>query len=230
MTGNDIFYAFLPPSLTNDEKRPLSVPSVMLLFSKMQDLEQVARSVIERFSLLIRQVIQKNLYHDDDIDLEDIEQEVRLRIWIFLKNGKNVKNLPSYIKKVAYSTTIDELRKLMKQRPSGETENLRRIFIGSGLVSRYARDFSPEAKAEDCENKETIMKLINSLSENRKKVLQLYLEGKSIDDICTSLNWEKPRVRHLFYRGIDDLKEKGRFLLQGIPGNYPENWPPGEKS
>jgi RNA polymerase sigma factor (sigma-70 family) len=201
----------------------------MILFPDVQDLEQNTRVVIERFSVLIRQVIQRNLHRDDDIDLEDIEQEVRLRIWKFLKNGKNVKNLPSYIKKVAYSTTIDELRKLMKQRPSGGPESLKRILIESSLVTGTMRDFSPEAKAEDREARETIMQLVNSLSENRKKVLQLYLEGKSIDDICTSLNWEKPRVRHLFYRGIDDLKERGRFLLKDMAGNYPGNWPPGTK-
>src|SRR4030065_2630522 len=100
----------------------------------MQDLEQRTKAVIERFSLLIKQVIQKNLHRSDVVDLEDIEQEVRLKIWAFLKKGKNVQNLPSYIKKVAYSTTIDELRKMMKQRPSGDAEKRKRILRGCALT------------------------------------------------------------------------------------------------
>lgn len=201
----------------------------MIISRKMQDLEQSTKAVIERFSLLIRKVIQSNVHRSDDVDLEDIEQEVRLKIWAFLKKGKNVQNLPSYIKRVAYSTTIDELRKMMKQRPSGEPEKLRRIFAGASQVARPAKEYSPEAGVEDYESKESILALVDSLSENRKKVLRLYLAGQSIDEICVSLNWEKPKVRHLFYRGIDDLKEKTRFLQGEVAGNFPGLWPPGGK-
>jgi RNA polymerase sigma factor (sigma-70 family) len=199
----------------------------MIISGKMQDLEQDTRAVIDRFSLLIKKVIQGHLHRSDDIDLEDIEQEVRLKIWVFLKKGKNVQNLPSYIKKVAYSTTIDELRKMMKQRPSGEAEKLKRIFAGAALLGGPDKDYSPEAGIEDSEAREKILALVDSLSENRKKVLRLYLAGLSIDEICTSLNWEKPKVRHLFYRGIDDLKEKTRFLRGSVGGSIPGAWPPG---
>lgn len=195
----------------------------------MQDLDRRTREVIERFSLLIKQVIQKNLHRSDVVDLEDIEQEVRLKIWAFLKKGKNVQNLPSYIKKVAYSTTIDELRKMMKQRPSGEPESLRRIFAGAALLSGPVKDFAPEAGVEDSEARETILALVDSLSENRKKVLRLYMAGLSIDEISMSLNWEKPKVRHLFYRGIDDLKEKTRFLQGSAARIFPDSWHPGGK-
>ena len=195
----------------------------------MQDLEQSTKAVIERFSLLIRKVIQSNLHRSDDVDLEDIEQEVRLKIWAFLKKGKNVQNLPSYIKRVAYSTTIDELRKMMKQRPSGEPEKLRRMFAGASQVARPAKEYSPEAGVEDYESKESILALVDSLSENRRKVLRLYLAGQSIDEICMSLHWEKPKVRHLFYRGIDDLKEKTRFLQGSVAGDLPGLWPPAGK-
>jgi len=201
----------------------------MIISGKMQDLEQSTKAVIDRFSLLIKKVIQGHLHRSDDIDLEDIEQEVRLKIWAFLKKGKNVQNLPSYIKKVAYSTTIDELRKMIKQRPSGEAEMLKRIFAGSALMSRPVKDFYPEAGIEDTEAREKILALVDSLSENRKKVLRLYLEGLSIDEISASLHWEKPRVRHLFYRGIDDLKEKTRFLRGSVGGSIPGSWTPRGK-
>ena len=174
----------------------------------MQDLERSTKDVIDRFSVLIRKVIQGHLHRSDDLDLEDIEQEVRLKIWTFLKKGKDVKNLSSYIKKIAYSTTIDELRKMMKQRPTGETDKLKGIFAGAALMSGPVKDFSPEAGIDDTETREKVLALVDSLSENKKKVLRLYISGLSIDEICASLKWEKTRVRHLFYRGIDDLREK----------------------
>jgi RNA polymerase sigma factor (sigma-70 family) len=186
----------------------------------MSDVEQDTKAVIERFSLLVRQVIQKNIHRGDDIDLEDIEQEVRLKIWTFLKKGKKVQNLPSYIKRVAYSTTIDELRRMNKQRPPGQPESLRRMFAGTAQVCGPARDASPEAGFEDEEAKETIFTLVNSLSENRKRVLKLYLAGMSIEEISEFLKLEKPNVRHLFYRAIDDLKEKSRIGNRPEAGNY----------
>jgi RNA polymerase sigma factor (sigma-70 family) len=188
------------------------------------------KAVIEQFSVLIKQVIQKNLHRNDDVDLEDIEQEVRFKIWVFLKKGKKIQNFPSYIKKIAYSTTIDELRKMMKDMPTGKPENLRRVFSGASLVSSGPlSDFSPEAGLEGLEAKESIRALVNSLSKDRKKVLELYLKGLSIDEICSSLHWGKPRVRHLFYRGLDDLRGKSYFLQGNVAGNSHGNLPPGAR-
>ena len=112
---------------------------------KCKTFEQSVKVVTEQFSMLVKQVIQKNLHRNDDVDLEDIEQEVRLKIWKFLKKGKKVDNLASYIKRVAYSTTIDELRRMMKQRPSRDLESLKTVFNGTrGLSSRVmAGDYSP---------------------------------------------------------------------------------------
>jgi len=193
----------------------------MILSDKMPNLEQSTGAVIEKFARLVRQVIQNNLHRSDDIDLEDIEQEVRLKIWTFLKKGKEVENLPSYIKRVAYSTTIDELRKMNKQRPPGQPESLRRVFDGAALMSGPAGESSPEAGLEAEETKETIFALVNSLSENRKRVLKLYLAGLSIEDISSSLKLDKPNVRHLLYRGIDDLKEKSRLHNGRAAESYP---------
>lgn len=174
----------------------------------MQDLEERTKDIVGRFALLIRQVIQKNLHRGDGIDLEDIEQEVRLRIWTLLKKGKKVENLPSYIKKVAYSTTIDELRKAMKQRPSNQPEEMKRVLSGASLISSPGGDFSPEGRLEQNEIRDTVRAMVETLSDGRRKVLELFLTGQNIEEICASLKWEKARVRHLFYRGIDDLKQK----------------------
>jgi RNA polymerase sigma-70 factor (ECF subfamily) len=56
--------------------------------------------------------------------------------------------------------------------------------------------------------RESLKELIDSLGENRKQVLRLYLVGMSIEEICEFFDWDKTKVRHLLYRGIDDLKEK----------------------
>jgi RNA polymerase sigma factor (sigma-70 family) len=176
----------------------------------LKDLDREIESVIEKFALLVRQVIRKHVYQGDGIDLEDIEQEVRLKIWKFLKKGNKVENLPSYIKKVAYSTTIDELRRMRTQKPSREPETLKRVFLGTGQLSGEKIDFSPETGLDGAEARRSIGALVETLSEDRKTVINLFLSGMSIEEMSKSLNWDRTRIRHLYYRGLDDLKNRSR--------------------
>ncbi len=196
----------------------------------MPNLEERTRAVVERYALLISRVIQNNLHSGDGVDREDIEQEVRLRIWTFLKKGKKIENLPSYIKRVAYSTTIDELRKAMKQRPSRQPEDMKRLLSETGLVSAPGGDYSPEKRLEQIEARDTVRAMVGTLSGNRRKVLELFLTGLDIEEICDSLKWEKARVRHLFYRGIDDLKQRSRSAADGPDHHLPDAAPPGVRS
>jgi RNA polymerase sigma factor (sigma-70 family) len=196
----------------------------------MKDIEQDTKAVIEQFSLLIRKVIQRNLHRGDGIDLEDVEQEVRVKIWTFLKKGKKIDNLPSYIKRVAYSQTIDELRKAMKQRPSSEPESLRRVFSGADQITAAPMDLSPESRLDERETRESLGSMVDSLSENRRKVLRLFLKGLTIEEISSSLQWDKTTVRHLFYRGIDDLRELRRSQAENAGPPLSENPAPGTRS
>lgn len=195
----------------------------------MTDIEQDTKAVIEQFSLLIRQVIQRNLHRSDGIDLEDVEQEVRVKIWTFLKKGKKIDNLPSYIKRVAYSKTIDELRKAMKQRPSSEPESLKRVFSGADQITDPPADLYPESRLDESETRESLGGMVDSLSENRRKVLRLFLKGLTIEEISSALQWDKATVRHLFYRGIDDLRECHRSQAENA-GRISENPTPGIRS
>jgi RNA polymerase sigma-70 factor (ECF subfamily) len=180
----------------------------------MQDIESHLQHIIDKFSSLIRYVIAANLHKTDDVNLEDVEQEVKIKIWKFLKKGKKVDNLPSYIKRVAYTATIDELRKMRKQNPTSETAGLKNIYSMSRIKDLGNPDNSPEIPLEEWEIRESLKEWINSLGENRKQVLRLYLVGMSVEEICEFFDWDKTKVRHLLYRGIDDLKEKMHWNQQ----------------
>lgn len=174
----------------------------------MREIESQVKEIVEKFSSLIRYVISKNLHKTDQVDYEDIEQEVKIKIWSLLKKGKKVENLPSYIKKVAYTATVDELRKMRKQSPIRKSDHLRDIFSSTKSNNSENNNNLPEMLFEEKELKSSLIKLINSLGENRKQVLRLYLNGMSIEEICEFLAWDKTKVRHLLYRGINEIKEK----------------------
>jgi len=190
----------------------------------MQDIDSHLKHIIDKFSSLIRHVIAANLYKTDNVNLEDVEQEVKVKIWKFLKKGKKVDNFPSYIKRVAYTATIDELRKMRKQNPTSEAIGLKNIYSMSRINELRNPEDSPEFLLEGRKMRESLKELIDSLGENRKQVLRLYLVGMSIEEICEFFDWDKTKVRHLLYRGIDDLKEKMKAHQQNgdtIPSDNP---------
>jgi DNA-directed RNA polymerase specialized sigma24 family protein len=64
--------------------------------------------------------------------------------------------------------------------------------------------------------------MINSLRESRKQVLRLYLTGLSPEEISELFDWDKTRVRHLLYRGIEELREvtktqREKTVMSGRP-------------
>jgi RNA polymerase sigma-70 factor (ECF subfamily) len=173
----------------------------------MQDSERRIVETIERFSALVRKVIGAHLHKNDSVYLEDIEQEVKLKIWDYLKKGKEIQNLASYIRKVAYSTTIDELRKMRKQAPPQEVKELKHIYLLGEHLRPENSEPSPQSFLEEKEWKTRIQRNLECLGSNRKQVLRLYLDGFSIDEICEFFGWDQVKVRHLLYRGIDELKK-----------------------
>jgi RNA polymerase sigma-70 factor (ECF subfamily) len=180
----------------------------MLISTAMADFETRLKQVVTDFSALIRNVILMNLHKTDDIDLEDIEQEIKIKLWKLLRKGKKVENLPSYIRKVAYSATVDELRKMRKQAPARELQSRAdRDALGDLLSSKWPSQ-SPQDELEWKETRAAIRSLIEELGEDRKHVLLLYLAGMSIEEISEFCRWDRIKVRHLLYRGIGDLREK----------------------
>ncbi len=163
--------------------------------------------IVDRFSGLIKAIIFKNLYQSR-IDHEDVEQEVYFKLWKFLKKGKKIENMPSFIMKAVYTITMDELRKLRKQMPPGDSSELKHLYLVSEELSGKAFSDSPGEALEKRELSRQINDAIETLSENRKQVLRLYVRGMSVDEICTYFKWDKVKVRHFLYRGIDDLRRK----------------------
>ena len=182
------------------------------------NIEEKIIDTINRFSGVIRHIILKNLYNSDNIDIEDIEQEVKIRIFKFFRKGKKVDNLASYINRIAYTICIDELRKMRKQFSTHKMESQDKVYCLYKQIYDKGQDkVSPELIVQDKELRSFMAEAISSLSQNRQQVLCLYANGFSIEEIGELCNWDKEKVRHLFYRGIDDMRNT--FLKSKEPYN-----------
>ena len=137
-----------------------------------RDKEIELQQILERFSSLIRIHIIKFNPQRYGVDPDDIVQEIRIKIWRLLKHEKNIRNYPSYIKKIVNSSVIDFLRK--RRRDDGI------IFTEKQMkVSEGKKDF-PATSLFDEELRDTLSQAVESLIESRRKVVRLHLLDMTI--------------------------------------------------
>lgn len=160
--------------------------------------EEELRKILDRFSSLIRIHIIKFNPQRFGLDPDDISQEIRIKIWRLLHHEKNIKNYPSYIKKIVNSAVIDLLRK--RKRDDGI------IFMEKQMkVSEIKKDY-PAAFSLEEELRDTVAQAVESLIESRRKVVRLHLLDMTIEEISAFYNWSSNKTRNLLYRGLADLK------------------------
>ncbi|MDH7512850.1 MAG: sigma-70 family RNA polymerase sigma factor [Clostridiales bacterium] len=169
------------------------------------DFEKLIRTekFLEEMSVSIRNILLAQFPELTSQDKEDIDHEVKLKIWRKLARGKKISNLRSYLWKVVYTTALDmtgEKLNVVSLDNCGDRE-------GKGEISSQEM-LSPESHMKIKENELMIDKTLNTLSEKRKAVLKLHFSGKNIKQIAACLGWRENQVRHLLYRGLGDLKQK----------------------
>src|SRR5215470_2905179 len=169
--------------------------------SDMSKLERV----FTEFAGLVRRVGQK--YRLSDADLDDVMQEVRIRLW---RAGGSEKDEPvsaSYVYRTSMSAAIDLIR---RRRARGADRT-----VGLDTVEEPAADTAdPSRRVEEAELAEKLDRALEAIAPSRRPVVRMYLAGHSSEDIAALMGWTEAKARNLAYRGMADLRE--RLLEMGI--------------
>ena len=162
---------------------------------KDRELEQI----LIRFSGFIRAVIRR--YHPEKfgVDLEDVLQDVKIKIWKLLHDEKKIENYSSYLKKIVETSVIDQFRRFKREEGIYLHEIEKRIRENGG-ASPY------DSPYVEMDLKDLVGKAVGGLIESRRKVVQLYLLNMSIEEISLYFHWSRDKTRNLLYRGLCDLK------------------------
>ena len=133
---------------------------------------------------------------------EDLDHEVKLKMWKNASNGKKVDNLRSYLWRVVYTTALDILGERVPHL------SLERTVLTGEAEGRLPEAFiSEERGSQQREYSQMVEKAVSMLPDRRKTVLRLHLTGMDIKQIAVSLSWRENQVRHLLYRGLQDIRE-----------------------
>lgn len=134
---------------------------------------------------------------DDDLVQAGIMAVMRIR-----QKKETDHELPtSYLRRVAYTALIDEIRR-HRSRREVPLENT----MGDELVVPGERP-SPEREALGREISAGIRACLKELVEPRQMAVTLHLLGYGVPQIAKKMGWKTKRASNLVYRGLEGLRD-----------------------
>ncbi|KIG15192.1 RNA polymerase sigma-70 factor, group 3 [Enhygromyxa salina] len=103
----------------------------------------------------------------------------------------------SYLWKVAYTTTIDELRKMQSRERTRDH--------ATGVVGPVEVP-TPDGAVAASEVSAALRSCLGALHEDRRRAVVLHLQGHTVAETGGLLGWTRKRAENLIYRGLADLR------------------------
>ena len=160
--------------------------------------------VLHRFgAMLTRAGLERGL---GPAELDDLRQEVRIRLWRALEQGERIEGIPaSYVQRTAVSAALD----LIRRRRARRTEPLvEPRDTGDKPIGPSAQVSGPDREFDRDELAESVARAVDKLADARRVVVRLYLVGYPREEIAGLLGWSEPKTRNLLYRGLADLRSR----------------------
>lgn len=167
----------------------------------MSTVPRRLEELLGRFAARVRVQIETNRLVQHGIDADDVEQEVRIRLWKALERDPNAEFPASYIQKVVATVLVDALRRQQARpgEPLPEPEE-----GGVEFTDEAAR---PERVASESEQMGKLRRALDGLPPRRRRTVQLYLQGYALQEVADLNGLTLDAARKLIYRGLDELKQ-----------------------
>ncbi len=131
---------------------------------------------------------------------EDIVQAAMIRLFEILERGEGNRELaPSYLRRVAYSVLVDEIRRIRRTREVALEDGVPEQSVVSG--SR-----GPDGQLAALQAGRGIVECLRELVRPRRLAVTLYLQGHSVPAAARLLGWSHKRTENLVYRGLANLR------------------------
>ena len=131
---------------------------------------------------------------------EDLVQASLIRLMEIQRKSEGKREFKSsYLWRVAYSTLIDEIRRLRRRREVHLDDEV-------GSAEPASSQPGPEQESRDREVGRGIQDCLSVLVSARSEAVTLYLQGHSVPQASRLLNWSAKKTENLVYRGLADLR------------------------
>jgi len=158
-------------------------------------------AVVTRFATMVRSVGVRHRL--DESDLDEVLQEVRIRIWRADPSGEQIERLgASYVYRTATSAALDLLRR-RRARAADRTES-----VEERSHTLPHADPTPIELLERGELTDRILAAVDTIAMPRRVAVRMYLTGYEREEIADLMGWSEAKTRNLVYRGLADLRER----------------------
>lgn len=194
-----------PRLATLDESSPApGAPSPRPEPAAAPEVDDRLRVILAEYGGWLRRTLRQLCPSRRGIQVEDLEQEVAVRLWRSLRQGQTIENLASFLYRIAATATVDALRRVEARReeplPTGADGD------EDGPATPLAAGPDPEAAARSAELGRQLQQALASLPDNRRRAVALHLQGFNVQETAGLLGWTEAKARNLIYRGLDDLR------------------------
>src|SRR5437016_224553 len=135
-------------------------------------------AILEQYGQVLRQAVARFCPKDARLNIAEIEQEVRIRLWRALQSEREIREPASYLYRIAATATIDAVRRVKARREeslyfSSEEENNEEEI--RPLAANP--DASPDRIVEQKQTMQKVAAALARLPDNRRRAVGLHLEG-----------------------------------------------------
>ena len=157
---------------------------------------------------MLRAAIRRTMPEGQDADIDDIEQQARIKVWRALSSGRDIRNPSSYLYRVAVNATLDALRqaKARREQPLPGHEDGPKMAEIETAAPDLQRQVTPEQQLTMRQALDHAGECLAGLIPNRRRAVGLYLQGFTTVEIGGLLGWSEAKARNLLYRGRQDLR------------------------
>lgn len=168
-----------------------------MFFRRRVPYEAEFQRLIVRWSGYVRQTLRSLDIRRSEADLEEIEQEIRLRLWQVLSRERNWDKPASFIRSVVLSVAIDAARR--RQARGGDSEHLGLDVLDPATG---AQELAVEERAELL----SVLEGLQRVDPEKAQAVGLYLQGFTTQEIGTLLGWTEAKARNIVYRSLDAVR------------------------
>jgi len=166
-----------------------------------EDVSQALEELLQRFADRLRHAGRRTGLRDQDLD--ELLQDVRIRLWHALETGEKISAVTaSYVYNTGRSAAIDIIRRRRDARdtalPAPDSDE---PMIAAAAPSQLDAVVSREAV-------DNLDAAIATLDASRAVAVRMYLAGYPREEIAQLLGWTEPKARNLIYRGLADLRAR----------------------
>ncbi len=167
-----------------------------------RDLARRLRAFLDEHEALIRRLLGPHLRGDPALEVDELLQDVRIRLWKMLGDEKRSAYAAFSLARIVASCAIDlhRRRNARAEVPLPDTED--GFELGSSV--------GPMRQAGDAQAMQQVAQELARLPERRRRPTSLLLQGFNVDEIATIEGVSAASARNLAYRGLDELKMRLR--------------------